>query len=172
MSAVPVTFVAMFLTALAGCSPPSPDHSRTSAASPASDDSGFAQVQRRGRVAMGVDQYTSAHRFEPLPDGGQITLTRNSADPAGVKQIRAHMAGIAAAFRRGDFTIPGFVHDRTVPGTAIMAARRDRISYRADTVPLGGSLRLHSTDSAAVSAIHQFLAFQRRDHRSPHVGSH
>jgi hypothetical protein len=50
-----------------------------------------------------------------------------------------------------------------------MAAHRSRISYIADTVPDGGSLRIYSTDSIAISAIHQFLAFQRQDHRSPHA---
>jgi hypothetical protein len=133
------------------------------------DDSAFAQVQSRGHVAMGVDQYTSTHQFEPLPDGGRITLVRDSDDPGGVTQIRAHMTEIGAAFRRGDFTVPGFVHARAVPGTATMAARQSRISYIADTVPGGGSLRIHSTDSMAIAAIHQFLAFQRQDHRSPHA---
>jgi hypothetical protein len=121
---------------------------------------------------MGVDQYSSTHKFEPLPDGGRITLARDSLDPAGVKRIRTHMPEIAAAFGRGDFAIPGFVHDRAVPGTAIMTALRDRISYYPDTVPLGGTLRIQSTDPMAISAIHQFLAFQRADHRSSHVDSH
>jgi hypothetical protein len=161
---------ALFLTTLfAACSDQAAVHSRTRSPSASPDDSAFAQVQTRGHLAMGVDQYTSTHHFEPLPDGGRITLVRDSDDPAGVTQIRAHMAEIAAAFQRGDFTVPGFVHDRAVPGTAIMAASRSRISYIADTVPHGGSLRIHSTDSIAISAIHQFLAFQRQDHRSPHA---
>jgi hypothetical protein len=171
MKRITVRTGAMFLMILlAACKPRPPEQSRTT--SPlSSTDSAFAQVQRRGHVAMGVDQYSSPHDFEPLSDGGRITLVRDSTDPAGVNRIRAHMTAIAAAFRRGDFTIPGFVHDRAVPGTAIMAARRSRISYRADTVPQGGSLRIHSNDSLAVAAIHQFLAFQRRDHRSSHVDS-
>ena len=37
-------------------------------------DSAFAQVQERGRAVMGVDQYTSTHVFESLPDGGRIVL--------------------------------------------------------------------------------------------------
>jgi hypothetical protein len=154
---------------LVACSDRPAVQSRTHSPSASPDDSAFALVQTRGHVAMGVDQYSSAHRFEPLPDGGRITLVRDGDDPAGVTQIRAHMAEIAAAFRRGDFTVPGFVHDRAVPGTATMAARRSRISYIADTLPHGGSLRIHSTDSVAISAIHQFLAFQRQDHRSPHA---
>jgi hypothetical protein len=120
---------------------------------------------------MGVDQYTSTHRFESLPDGGRITLIRQSDDPEGVAQIRAHMIRIQAAFRRGDFSLPGFVHDRTVPGTSVMTERQSKITYTTDTVPRGGSLRIHSTDSLAIDAVHQFLAFQRRDHRTEHAGS-
>jgi hypothetical protein len=37
-------------------------------------DCHFAVVQARGRVAMGVDQYTSTHLFQPLSDGGRIEL--------------------------------------------------------------------------------------------------
>jgi hypothetical protein len=115
---------------------------------------------------MGVDQYTSFHNFEPLPNGGRISLQRDPGDSAGVAQIRAHMPLIAGAFARGDFAIPGFVHDRDVPGTAVMAARRSGISYTVDTLPGGGQVRLESSDPVAVAGIHQFLAFQRRDHRS------
>jgi hypothetical protein len=163
---------AVLLMTLLACRPPSPAQSRASSTPSLPDDSAFAEVQRRGHVAMGVDQYSSTHKFEPLPDGGRITLTRVGADPVGVERIRTHMAEIATAFQRGDFTLPGFVHDRAVPGTAIMAARHARISYHADTVPLGGTLRIHTTDSTALAGIHQFLAFQRGDHRSSHVDPH
>jgi hypothetical protein len=119
-------------------------------------------------MAMGVDQYTSAHRFESLPDGGRITLERDSNDTAGVAQIRAHMGEIAAAFRGGNFALPGFVHDQKVPGTDVMRARRSLIEYLPDTTPAGGQLRIVTHDSAAIAAIHKFLAFQRRDHRVGH----
>jgi hypothetical protein len=81
------------------------------------------------------------------------------------------MRRIAAAFARGDYALPGLVHDRDVPGTAVMAARRSRISYVADTLPGGGQLRLRTSDSSAVAAIHQFLAFQRQDHRATSNGA-
>jgi hypothetical protein len=136
-----------------------------------SADSAFGLIQARGHAAMGVDQYTSFHRFEPLPDGGRISLQRDPGDSAGVAQIRAHMSRIAAAFGRGDFALPGFVHDRNVPGTAVMAAQRSRISYVADTLPGGGQLRLRTSNPSAIAAIHQFLAFQRQDHRSTSHGA-
>jgi hypothetical protein len=130
------------------------------------EDRSFAELQARGHVAMGVDQYTSSHVFESLPDGGRIALERDEADPAGVGRIREHMRHIAGAFARGDFQIPGFVHAREVPGTAVMSARRNFIRYSIDTLPRGAELRIVTGDSAAVEAIHSFLAFQRHDHRT------
>jgi hypothetical protein len=131
--------------------------------------SAFARVQARGGVAMGVNQYTSRHVFEPLPDGGRIVLQRDAADTEGAAQIRRHMHQIAGQFAAGDFTLPGFVHARTVPGTEIMAARRSAIAYAVDTLPRGAALRIRTADSTAVRAIHEFLAFQRHDH---HAGAH
>lgn len=129
-------------------------------------DSSFAALQARGESAMGVDQYTSSHVFESLPDGGRIVLQRDSLDTAGTEVIRAHMRNIATRFAAGDFSIPGMVHAQEVPGTAEMTSRRDRIRYLADTLPRGAQVRITSSDTSAIAAIHQFLAFQRMDHRA------
>jgi hypothetical protein len=86
---------------------------------------------------MGVDQYTSAHRFDDLPDGGRIELQRTVDDPAGVQ-----------------------------PGTKVMAEKRALIRYSYADLPRGGEVRLRSSDPEAISAIHAFLAFQRGDHHA------
>jgi hypothetical protein len=132
-------------------------------------DSAFAAVQSRGAQAMGVDQYTSTHRFTPLPDGGRIELQRDHVDTSGTRRIRQHMSRIAAAFQSGEFELPGFVHDREVPGTTAMAARRDAITYTVESLPGGAALRLQTGDPGAIQAIQAFLAFQRADH---HAGAH
>ena len=129
------------------------------------EDSAFAAVQERGRRAMGVDQYTSFHRFEALPDGGRIELQRAPHDTAGVAVIRQHLREVAASFAAGDFTTPAFVHSRPVPGAGVMAARRRLISYEFRELPGGGEIRITTRDRRALKAIHEFLAFQRRDHR-------
>jgi hypothetical protein len=156
----------ILLSVLGGCSEEG-GKSRHRSLGAAASDSSFAEVQTRGHAAMGVDQYTSRHKFEPSPDGGSIALQRDTSDTAGVSRIRAHMRQIASAFGRGDFTLPGFVHAREVPGTRVMRARRSAIRYTADTIAGGAVLRLTSPDSEAVAAIHEFLAFQRHDHRAP-----
>ena len=124
-------------------------------------------MQSRGAQVMGVDQYASAHVFEDLPDGGRVVLEReDGTDSAAIAAIRLHMREIAASFRAGDFTKPFQVHAQAVPGTALMRDRRVAISYAPVDRPRGGEVRITSRDSAAIRAIHEFLAFQREQHRA------
>jgi len=145
----------LFLMTLGGCATARP-----------AQDPAFAALQNRGRVAMGVDQYTSTHRFDSLEDGGRIELQRDPGDSAGVAEIRRHLLEIRDAFAGGDFATPAFVHAREVPGTDVMRARREHIDYRFAPLPGGGEIRLVTRDPEALDAIHRFMAFQRGDHRA------
>jgi hypothetical protein len=129
-------------------------------------DTAFKSMQSRGRTAMGVDQYTSTHRFEDLPDGGRVELQRNRPDSAGVQAIREHLQVIAQAFAKGDFAAPALVHAGEVPGAPAMAEKHRAIRYQYRPLPLGGEVRITTGDAAALEAIHTFLAFQRREHRA------
>jgi hypothetical protein len=129
-------------------------------------DSAFAALQSRGKHHMGVDQYASSHRFDALADGGRIALESDRADSAAVAAIRAHMRTIAAAFAKGDFTTPGLVHAKNVPGTRVMAARRSAIAYEARDLPRGAEVRIRTRDPEALRAVADFMAFQRAEHRA------
>jgi hypothetical protein len=94
-------------------------------------------------------------------------LDRGAAtDTAGIATIRAHMREIVADFREGDFSKLFAVHATEVPGTKMMAARREKISYEASDRPQGAEVRIRTGDPEVVSAVHAFLAFQRSDHRA------
>ena len=135
-------------------------------------DGDFAAMQSRGAHVMGVDQYTSAHVFEDLPDGGRVVLERDAGtDTAAVAAIRVHMHEIAASFRAGDFTKPFQVHAQAVPGTDVMRDRRGAITYVPVDRPRGGEVRITTRDSAAVRAVHEFLAFQRAQHHAAGHGA-
>ena len=129
-------------------------------------DTSFAAMQKRGKMAMGVDQYTSIHKFDDLADGGRIELQRDRNDSVGTKAIRDHLRAISVAFANGDFSTPAFVHMREVPGTKVMAERRGAIRYAYRELPRGGELLITTSDGAALAAVHQFLAFQRGDHHA------
>ncbi|HKE92218.1 MAG TPA: hypothetical protein VKB45_17930 [Gemmatimonadales bacterium] len=128
-------------------------------------DSSFAAMQKRGAMVMGVDQYTSRHTFDLLPDGGRISLVRDAQDSAGVRTIRAHMQDIARSFAAGDFAHAFAVHQHELPGADVMRQRRAAIQYSVDTLPGGGAVRITSSDSLAVRAIHRFLSAQRMEHQ-------
>lgn len=139
---------------------PRPD----TAMSPAGHDSAHAAMQRRGAEVMGVDQETSTHVFEALPNGGMIELQRDVDDSVGMRTIRAHLRGIAQAFAAGDFESPTYIHMTSVPGARVMAERRKSIRYDYHDLPRGGALRISTNDAVARKAIWEFIAFQRNEH--------
>jgi hypothetical protein len=133
-------------------------------------DSAFDAMQGRGTIVMGVDQYTSIHRFDALATGGRIELQRaSSADTVGIARVRAHLRDIAHAFASGDFTAPMLVHMKAVPGAATMAAEHDAITYAVHDLPRGGEVVITTASPKALAAIHKFMAFQRSEH---HAGGH
>jgi hypothetical protein len=122
---------------------------------------------------MGVDQYASAHVFEDRPDGGRIVLEmKDKKDTASIRAIRLHMREIVARFSQGDFQAPGLVHAQKVPGTDVMAANRDRVTYAVADRQRGAEVRIFTKDSTTIAAVHAFLAFQRSDHRAAGDESH
>jgi hypothetical protein len=129
-------------------------------------DSAFAALQERGKMAMGVDQYASAHQFDVLPNGGRIALEMKDVDSLGIAQIRAHLKLIQHAFQAGDFSTPEFVHMRAMPGTDVMSRKRNLIVYTYADLARGGQVRIITTDPESLAAIRSFMAAQRGDHKA------
>jgi hypothetical protein len=154
--------IGVALASLAACA----ESSTTPGVGVPAAEAAFAEMQARGEQAMGVDQYSSTHVFDTLPDGGRIELQRDVEDPAGVTQIRQHLQHIAQTFDAGEFATPAFVHLQSVPGGSVMAARRDAIAYTYRELPRGGEVRIVTEDPQALEAIHEFLSFQREEHRA------
>jgi hypothetical protein len=130
------------------------------------NDSAFAALQARGKMAMGVDQYKSAHHFDMLPDGGRIALEMKDDDSLSIAQIRAHLKLIQHAFQAGDFSTPQFVHMRSMPGTDVMARRKNFITYTYADLPRGGEVRIFTHDPESLSAVREFMGAQRGDHKA------
>lgn len=128
-------------------------------------------MQERGKMAMGVDQNTSTHTFDALPDGGRIQLLRDMNDSLGIAQIQAHLRLIQHAFQAGDFSTPSFVHMQAMPGTAVMAKKRDVIVYSYNDLPRGGEVVMRTKDAEALEAIHEFMGGQRMGHHAGGAGA-
>ena len=124
-------------------------------------------VDSRGDHAMGFSHQNSTHHFRLHSDGGAIEVSvKDPNDTATRDQIRMHLSHIAKMFSEGDFQAPMFIHDTVPPGVPEMRNKRDAITYTFEATPDGGRVRIASTDSVAINAIHKFLAFQIGDHRT------
>jgi len=129
-------------------------------------DSVFQAMDHRHGDIVGMDPMAMAHQFEALPEGGDIVLERQAHDDFGISQIRLHLLQISRAFKRGNFTIPGFIHAQTVPGAEMMAEKSGKIDYIIEDLPSGGAIRIRTSDPEALRAIHSFIAFQIAEHRT------
>jgi hypothetical protein len=131
-------------------------------------DSQFKAMNERHGETIGDDPMALEHQFVQQPDGGDIILERQIHEDLGINQIRAHLLLISRSFARGDFSLPGFVHEKPVPGTAVMAERADKISYTVEDLEHGGVVHIRTSDPEALKAVHDFIAFQIAEHRTAH----
>ncbi|HUQ18751.1 MAG TPA: hypothetical protein VM099_03980 [Gemmatimonadaceae bacterium] len=133
---------------------------------PAQADTAFQAMNARHDEAVGSDPMALEHQFVSQPDGGDIILERQIHQDLGINQIRAHLLLISRSFANGDFTTPGFVHDKPVPGTDVMAERASKISYTVEDTEHGGVVHIRTDDPEALKAIHSFIEFQIAEHHT------
>jgi hypothetical protein len=121
----------------------------------------------RGQHAMGFDQQRTIHHFRIEREGGTIEVTaKDRADRTSIDQIRAHLQHVAGAFAKGDFSLPIFIHDTPPPGVSVMKERRASMSFRFVELPDGGQVVIRTSDADASQALHEFLRFQIREHKT------
>jgi hypothetical protein len=125
-----------------------------------------AGVDQRGDHVMGFSHTTTRHHFRLTIDGGLIEVVTAGEDAAARDQIRSHLRDVAAAFSKGDFSMPRAIHDRVLPGVEVMAGRKDAITYSFEELDAGGRVRIVTRDEQARAAIHDFLRAQIEDHRT------
>jgi hypothetical protein len=126
-----------------------------------------ADVMKHGAEAMGFDQTTTTHHFLLSKNGGAVQVSANDAkDTTAIHQIRTHLQEQVKKFRAGDFSAPQHTHGVTPPGVAGMKLYASKIMYRYEPMLLGGRLNITTQDRNALSAIHDFLRFQIKDHQT------
>ena len=124
-------------------------------------------VDKRGDEAMGFNHMDNAHHFLMFKDGGAIqVIPKNLSDKDNLKTVRDHLKMIAGMFSDGNFKLPMFIHDTTVPGTQTMIKLKSDISYKYEELPDGAQVRITTANPTALKAIHNFIRFQVKDHRT------
>ena len=127
----------------------------------------------RGAMVMGFDQEKTAHHFYLYDDGGAIDIAvTDSSDVKNREAIRSHLPHITMMFGSGDFNAPMLVHDSaSVPGTAVLAERRNAVRYAYVETPGGGRVNIVTKDGKALAAVHDFLRYQIKEHHTGDSGT-
>lgn len=126
-----------------------------------------AGVDERGDKGMGFSHKKTTHHFRIGTDGGAIEVTANDPkDQTSRDQIRGHLAHIATLFGQGNFDIPMFVHDQKPTGADVMERMKSSITYKYEEMENGGRVRITTSDPQARAAVHEFLRFQIKEHRT------
>jgi hypothetical protein len=149
-----------------GCAAASPGQDHASCPMAASH-SKRDQVDHRHDQATGIAHEKVVHHFRLAKDGGSIHLEVNDAgDVEARDRIREHLQVVARSFAAGDFALPMSIHDQVPPGADVMKKRKSTIRYSYEPTEMGGVVRISTRDPRALEAVHRFLRFQIRDHRT------
>jgi len=126
-----------------------------------------AGVDERGDKGMGFSHKKTTHHFRLGTDGGAIEVTANDAkDQTSRDQIRGHLTHIATLFGQGNFDIPMLVHDQKPTGADVMERMKSSIAYKYEEMENGGRVRITTSDPRSLAAVHEFLRFQIKEHRT------
>jgi hypothetical protein len=137
---------------------------RTSLAAPQHDD---AALNSRGDHVMGFSHNKTTHHFGLTKTGGVIQAQANDATDSGSRDhIRMHLQHISKSFAAGDFEDPMDVHGEVPPGVSTMKDLKSKITYRYEPVERGGRVVIQTKDSVALGAIHEYLRYQIREHKT------
>jgi len=123
--------------------------------------------QHQMQPGMHFDQMAAVHHFLIETGGGTITLdARDTNGDATRTSIREHLKMIEEDFARGDFSSPFATHGVVPPGVKEMARLKTDIHYSYQETAGGGRLVIRTDSAEAVAAIHQFLAYQIKEHKT------
>ena len=124
-------------------------------------------MNKRGDKHMGFDHLKTTHHFLLANDGGSISVEANDVkDSESRDQIRRHLRHIAMMFGEGNFEVPMLIHEKTPPGSEVMKQLKSEIGYEFIETERGASIKISTTNAQAVKAIHEFLTFQIKEHKT------
>lgn len=125
------------------------------------------EMNKRGDHVMGFDHTKTTHHFLLGEWGGSIEVTANTSDDVeSSAQIRMHLKHIAMMFAEGNFNAPILIHDQTPPGVPVMQELKGEIKYTFEDIDRGAAVRISTKNPTALKAIHDFLQFQIKEHKT------
>ena len=120
-----------------------------------------------GAAVMGFSQTETSHHFRLSPAGGSIEVhVHDAANTALRNSVTDHLRTITKGFSAGDFAASIAVHGTQPPGVDVLRAKKNALTYAFEESERGGRIIVQTADAEALRALHEFLRYQIREHKT------
>ena len=122
------------------------------------------EVAVRGAEVMPFDLDRSTHVFEKSSEGGKQSIVSDDNDQDQIVLIQEHLAEIAEAFSKGNFSGPTFIHGHEMAGLQVLADNYEQLQIAYTALPDGGAITYTTNNEVVREALHAWFDAQVTDH--------
>jgi hypothetical protein len=122
-------------------------------------------VHNSAHSVMPFDISKTLHIFRMTEHGGvQRVVIRDPSAEAQVPLIRQHLKHEAERFQNGNYSDPGTLHGKDMPGLKDLQTAKSQITVAYTARPDGAEITFSTEDRHLLTAIHRWFGAQLSEH--------
>ena len=122
-------------------------------------------VHSSAHTVMPFDMSKTVHIFRMTEQGGiQRVVIKDSSAKEQVSLIQQHLQHEAERFQTGDFSDPGKLHGKDMPGLKDLQTAGSRIKVSYAALSDGAQITFTTDDRHLLTAIHRWFGAQLSEH--------
>jgi hypothetical protein len=124
-----------------------------------------AHVHDSAHGVMPFDISKTVHAFRMTEQGGvQRVVIRDPSAREQVPLIQQHLRHEAERFQKGDYSDPGTLHGKDMPGLTDLQSGASRITVAYAALSDGAEISFRTDDRHLLTAIHRWFGAQLSEH--------
>lgn len=122
-------------------------------------------VHNSAHAVMPFDMSKTVHIFRMTEQGGvQRVVIKDGSDKAQIQLIQQHLKHEAERFQKGDYSDPGMLHGKDMPGLKELQASGSKIGISYAALSDGAEITFTTNDRHLLTAIHRWFGAQLSEH--------
>ena len=124
-----------------------------------------AHVHDSAQMVMPFEISKTVHVFRMTEQGGvQRVVTRDASATEQVPFIQQHLRHEAERFQKGDYSDPGTLHGKDMPGLKDLQTGASKITVAYAALSDGAQISFSTDDKHLLTAIHRWFGAQLSEH--------
>jgi len=122
-------------------------------------------VHSSAHTVMPFDMSKTVHIFRMTEDGGiQRVVIRDASAKEQISPIQQHLRQEAERFQQGDYSDPGMLHGKDMPGLKELQTGGSKIKVSYAALSDGAEIVFSTDDKHLLTAIHRWFGAQLSEH--------